>query len=54
MDVRDYFMEKFYTGVGSRNVTIYIGRLMTTTAKYLEEKGYTLRSGRSYRFRLLF
>lgn len=36
---------KFYTGVGSRETPDTICKIMTTTAKWLELHGYTLRSG---------
>lgn len=38
-------MEKFYTGVGSRDTPGNVCQLMTSTAKRLNEQGYILRSG---------
>lgn len=38
-------MDKFYTGVGSRETPYYVLPLMTYTAKVLDKLGYTLRSG---------
>lgn len=38
-------MDKFYTGVGSRETPYYVLALMTYTAKVLDKLGYTLRSG---------
>lgn len=38
-------MEKYYTGVGSRQTPSSVCLLMTITAKFLDGKGYTLRSG---------
>ena len=36
---------KYYTGVGSRDTPDFVCKLMTITAKYLDSKGYKLRSG---------
>lgn len=38
-------MDKFYTGVGSRETPHDVLQLMTYTAKKIDELGYTLRSG---------
>lgn len=38
-------MDLFYTGVGSRQTPYEICCLMTATAKFLDRKGYILRSG---------
>jgi len=38
-------MKKYYTGIGSRKTPKNIQRVFTELAHYLEELGYTLRSG---------
>jgi len=39
------YMDRYYSGIGSRDTPLDVCRFMTRVAFFLDKKGYTLRSG---------